>query len=196
MPRGLAIWRRDRRRARARNALWGIGNWRYFHDADDRGVAEFKDALAIFRRIGDRTMEAWSLHMIGTALVRLLDAHEARRDIAAGACGCSTTYGDVAGITLCLDDFAALAVADDDLPRAARLWGAARALSSAGGVGLADFVDQQYEFYSRPNARFVLGPRIWSAMPPKAGDDARRERRVRAGRPSTRSLRTTTRGSR
>jgi hypothetical protein len=67
------------------------------------------------------------------------------------------TFGDVAGITLALDDFASLAVSKDDLPRAARLWGAARALSSAGGVGLADFVDQQFEFYSRPNAQFVLG---------------------------------------
>jgi len=53
---------------------------------------------------------------------------------------------------------AAVAVAEDDFPRAARLWGAARALSSAGGVRLADFVDEQYEFYSRPNARFTLPP--------------------------------------
>ena len=51
-----------------------------------------------------------------------------------------------------------MAVAEDDLPRAARLWGAARALSSAGGVLLADFVDEQFEFYSRPNARFAMEP--------------------------------------
>ncbi len=38
------------------------------------------------------------------------------------------------------------------------MWGAARALSSAGGVGLADFVDGQYEFYSRPNARTSIDP--------------------------------------
>jgi hypothetical protein len=36
------------------------------------------------------------------------------------------------------------------------LWGAARALSSAGGVGLADYVDEQYDFYSRPNARHSM----------------------------------------
>ena len=53
--------------------------------------------------------------------------------------------GDVAGITLALDDLASEAVGRGDLPRAARLWGAARALSSAGGVGLADIVDAQYE---------------------------------------------------
>ena len=139
------------------NALWGIGNYRYFHDEGDRGITEFREAFDTFHRIGDRTMEAWSLHMLGTALIRGQDV-PASRDNVARALRMFHQYGDVAGITLCLDDFAAIAVAEDDLPRAARLWGAARALSSAGGVGLADFVDAQYEFYSRPNARFSIDP--------------------------------------
>ena len=144
----------DRGRA---NVLWGLGNYVYFHDSDDRGLAQFREALEIFRRIGDRTMEAWSLHMIGTALVRARELDESRRDVGE-ALRLFHAYGDVAGITLTLDDFAAIAVVGEDLPRAARLWGAARALSSAGGVGLADFVDRQFEFYSRPNARFILAP--------------------------------------
>jgi predicted ATPase/class 3 adenylate cyclase len=139
------------------NVLWGLGNYTYFHDKDDRGLSHFQDALEIFRRIGDRTMEAWSLHMLSTAQIRAQRIEESRRN-ASDALRLFHAYGDVAGITLALDDFAALAVADGDLPRAARLWGAARALSSAGGVGLADFVDRQFEFYSRPNARFILEP--------------------------------------
>jgi predicted ATPase/class 3 adenylate cyclase len=139
------------------NVLWGLGNYTYFHDTDDRGLSRFQDALEIFRRIGDRTMEAWSLHMLSTAQIRARRIDEARQN-ASDALRLFHAYGDVAGITLALDDFAALAVADGDLPRAARLWGAARALSSAGGVGLADFVDRQFEFYSRPNARFILEP--------------------------------------
>jgi hypothetical protein len=67
-------------------------------------------------------------------------------------------FGDVAGITLSLDDFASLAIAAGDLERAARLWGAARALSAAGGVGLADFVDSQFEMYGRPSARSAIDP--------------------------------------
>jgi tetratricopeptide (TPR) repeat protein len=137
------------------NALWGIGNWLYFHDEDDRGVGQFEQSLGIFRAIGDRTMEGWSLHMLSTAQIRSRDLEGARANVSA-ALRIFHQYGDVSGITLALDDFAALAVALDDLPRAARLWGAARALSSAGGVGLADFVDQQYEFYTRPNARFSM----------------------------------------
>ena len=139
------------------NALWGIGNYRYFHDDADRAIDEFRESLEIFHRIGDRTMEAWSLHMLSTALLRTRELEESRRNVSE-ALRLFHAFGDVAGITLSLDDFAAGAVAAGDLPRAARLWGAARALSSAGGVGLADFVDTQYEFYSRPNARYILEP--------------------------------------
>lgn len=139
------------------NALWGIGNWLYFHDAEDRGSMFFEEALAVFRRLGDRTMEAWSHHMLGTAQIRTGPIEESRRNVTA-ALLLFHGYGDVAGITLSLDDFASIAIAVGDLPRAARLWGAARALSAAGGVGLADFVDSRFEFYGRPNARHSIDP--------------------------------------
>jgi len=137
------------------NALWGIGNYRYFNDLDDSGIHDFEEARDVFGRIGDRTMEAWSHHMLSTSLIKAHDIDQGRMNVIR-AIQLFHQYGDVAGITLSLDDFAAIAVAEDDLPRAARLWGAARALSSAGGVGLADFVDQQYDFYSRPNARLLM----------------------------------------
>ncbi len=139
------------------NVLWGLGNYLYFHDDDDRGLERFREALEIFRRIGDRTMEAWSLHMQSSALIRGGEVDESRRS-AAEALRLFHAFGDVAGVTLGLDDFAALAVVDGDLPRAARLWGAARALSSAGGVAIADFVDGQYKFNHQPNARLALDP--------------------------------------
>jgi hypothetical protein len=134
------------------NALWGIGNWLYFHADGDRGVSQFDEAIVVFRRLGDRTMEAWSHHMLGTAQIRLGTLDDARRN-AQAAMRLFHRFGDVAGITLVLDDFASIAIASDDVPRAARLWGAARALSAAGGVGLADFVDTQFEYYGRPSTR-------------------------------------------
>jgi len=153
------------------NALWGIGNWMYFHDTDDRGAAQFREALEIFSRIGERTMEAWSLHMLSTALIRAGVLDEARDRIRV-ATQLFHRFGDVAGLALALDDFASIAVADDDLPRAAGLWGAARALSSAGGVRLADFVDEQYEAFGRPTAR-------------GAGSDAELQQYVDEGRSMT-----------
>jgi predicted ATPase len=139
------------------NALWGIGNWLYFHATDDNGISQFDEAIEVFRRLGDRTMEAWSHHMLGVARIRLGPLDEARRNVEA-ALRLFHGFGDVAGITLTLDDFASIAIAAGDLPRAAKLWGAARALSAAGGVGLADFVDSQFEFYGRPSTRQSIDP--------------------------------------
>ncbi|MEO5939291.1 MAG: hypothetical protein ABIZ72_00225, partial [Candidatus Limnocylindrales bacterium] len=146
----------DDERGRA-NALWGIGNWLYFHAAEDGGVSYFDEALEVFRRLGDRTMEAWSNHMLAVARIRLGPLDEAVRN-AHAAMRIFHDFGDVAGITLSLDDFASIAIAAGDLPRAAKLWGAARALSAAGGVGLADFVDSQFEFYGRPSTRQSIDP--------------------------------------
>jgi predicted ATPase/class 3 adenylate cyclase len=139
------------------NALWGIGNWLWFHRTDDRGISRFAEAVDVFRALGDRTMEAWSHHMLGTAQIRLGPPDESHRNIES-ALRLFHGFGDVAGITLSLDDFASLAIVAGDLPRAARLWGAARALSAAGGVGLADFVDDEFESSGRPNARFAIDP--------------------------------------
>ena len=154
--RDLAVDAGDER-GRA-NALWGIGNWLYFHNADDRGVSEFEEAIEVFGRLGDRTMEAWSHHMLGTALTRPETPLDRARENVSTAMRLFHAFGDVAGLTLTLDDFASIAIAAGDLPRAAKLWGAARALSAAGGVGLADFVDTQFAFYGRPSTRDAIDP--------------------------------------
>jgi hypothetical protein len=140
------------------NALWGIGNWLYFHDADDHGISQFEEAVDVFHRLGDRTMEAWSHHMLGTALIQPGGSLDAARGHVETAMRLFQGFGDVAGLTLTLDDFASIAIAAGDLPRAAKLWGAARALSAAGGVGLADFVDTRFEFYGRPSTRERMDP--------------------------------------
>jgi predicted ATPase/class 3 adenylate cyclase len=139
------------------NVLWGIGNFNYFRKGADTGVPEFEQALEIFRRVGDWTMEAWTLHMLGSSRLRVGEIDLGEQEVEEGL-RLFHASGDVAGITLALDDIASVAVARGDLPRAARLWGAARALSSAGGILLADVVESQFEIYQRPNARNVMDP--------------------------------------
>ncbi|MEO8571327.1 MAG: hypothetical protein ABI553_06455 [Chloroflexota bacterium] len=95
--------------------------------------------------------------MLGTSQTRLGTLDEARRNVSA-AMRLFHGFGDVAGLTLTLDDFASIAIAEGNLPRAAKLWAAARALSAAGGVGLADFVDSQFEFYGRSSTRTTIDP--------------------------------------
>ena len=96
------------------------------------------EALEIFRRVGDRTMEAWALHMLGAGKLRLGDG-EAARPLVVAALRLFHESGDAAGLTLVFDDLASLAAYDGDPERAARLWGAARSLTASTGAGLASY---------------------------------------------------------
>ncbi len=106
----------------------------------------------MFQDVGDLTMEAWSLHMLGTALLRNGDIQGARTQIEE-AIRHFHASGDAAGLTLCLDDMSAIAVAEGDLPRAARLHGAARNLTTETGTDLARFVEDTFEVGARPGIR-------------------------------------------
>jgi predicted ATPase/class 3 adenylate cyclase len=137
------------------NTLWALGNGDYFRDWGDAGVGYFRDALAIFRRVGDRTMEAWSLHMLGSAQLRRGAIDDARESLE-HAMRHFWAAGDASGMTLAFDDLSSLAVAEEDFERAARLRGAARSLTVTTGVGLARFIEEWFEEKVRPSARKVL----------------------------------------
>lgn len=139
------------------NVLWAMGNRAYFREEDGNGRAHFTNALNRFRQVGDVTMEAWSLHMLGSAVLRLGERDESR-SILLESLRHFYDASDASGLALVFDDLSAQAVADDDLPRAARLRGAARRLTAATGAQLAGFVDEQLEFYARPNIATRLTP--------------------------------------
>jgi hypothetical protein len=101
-------------------------------------------------------MEAWSLHMLSSALIRQHRTDEAR-DAGAHAMAHFHAAGDVAGLTLTLFDLASVAVQGDDLPRAARLRGAAKNLTAETGAGLATFTETAFEESgNRPSVLDVL----------------------------------------
>jgi predicted ATPase/class 3 adenylate cyclase len=139
----------------AANATWSMGNYYYFRAEGDHGTRHYREALEAFRRVGDRTMEAWALHMLGSGLLRLGQV-DAARDAVHHALRHFYQAGDAAGITLVLDDISSLAVAEGDLPRAARLRGAARSLTATTGAGLAGFVEELNEDGIRPTARAAM----------------------------------------
>ena len=137
------------------NVHWGMGNSQYFSDLGDGGVQHFRDALEGFRQVGDRTMEAWSLHMTGGALLRSHHPDDSRPYLLE-ALRLFHDAGDAAGITMVLDDLSSQALAEEDPVRAARLWGAARTLTAATGTMLAGFTDGWIEQQVRPNVRVAL----------------------------------------
>ncbi len=134
------------------NALWALGNYRYFRNQPGNGVEEFRQSLDMFRRAQDLTMEAWALHMLGSALLRNEAIEEARGHVE-HAIRHFHAAGDAAGLTMTLDDMSAIAVASGQLDRAARLRGAARNLTTETGAGLASYVEDQFEQGVRPGVR-------------------------------------------
>ena len=151
----LAIYRElgdDRGEA---NVLWGMLNSQYFSNDLDLAEDQLWLALEKFRKVGDRTMEAWSLHMLGGALVRLGRLEEARENLTL-ALRIFSDASDAAGITLILDDLSSLELAEGHVDRAARLWGAARGLAKTTGAQLASMVDEAVELEARPHVRKAL----------------------------------------
>lgn len=148
----LALYRSVGDRRGQANVLWAIGNRRYFAGTEDAGVDQFREALDIFRAVGEVTMAAWSLHMLGSGLLRKGHPDESRPLLHEGL----RTFheaGDASGVVLVLDDLASQAVADGDLERAARIRGAARRLTVETGTTLASFVDDLFESRFRPGVK-------------------------------------------
>jgi predicted ATPase/class 3 adenylate cyclase len=141
------------------NVLWGLGNARYFAGEVDPDAEEFQLALKKFRNVGDRTMEAWTLHMLGVALLRVERLEESRTYLELALRNFHRA-SDAAGVTISLDDMSAHAAADGDLERAARLWGAARSLTSTTGATLATVVDEAVYGQGRPTIRSALAPDV------------------------------------
>jgi len=130
-------------------ALWALGNYHYFRNHPGDGISEFRASLEMFRANDDTTMEAWALHMLGIGLLRSGETEEARAHIE-HAFRHFHAAGDVAGLTMTLDDLSAQAVAEGDLVRAARLRGAARHLTVETGAELARYVEDNFGQGGRP----------------------------------------------
>ncbi|MEK6721712.1 MAG: hypothetical protein AABZ33_13745, partial [Chloroflexota bacterium] len=151
----LSLYRELGDKRGAGNALWGLGDRHYFRAENEAALVPLRESLALFREVGDRTMEAWALHMVGATLQRLNAFEEARENLSLSLRQFHEV-GDASGITLVLDDLYLLAVGEHDLPRAARLYGAARQLSGATGVGLATVVSSIQRVYGQRDLNKLL----------------------------------------
>jgi tetratricopeptide (TPR) repeat protein len=137
------------------NILWGLGSVSFF--TANANVAEgwYREALELHRKAGNRSMEAWSLHMLGLSLVgqrRFDDASEVVRH----AMRHFYEAGDVSGVTLVLDDLAIIALGIGNPDRGGRLWGAARHLQQRTGTTLANYVEQSNQLYGVPTPKDAL----------------------------------------
>src|SRR5262249_26797756 len=58
--------------------LGGIGAREYFAGDNETAAVTFSRALPLAQRIGDRTLEAWTRHQLGTSTLKLGDVPTAR----------------------------------------------------------------------------------------------------------------------
>ncbi len=115
-------------------ALWALASADYFFKDMPAAVAALEEALAIFRRIGDRFMLAWTLYMQG--LTHLDSDRDRLYEVLAEALAIFRETNDVSGYALVFDAFAAAAHFEGDTIRAMRLAGYAAATEKLAGGGL------------------------------------------------------------
>jgi tetratricopeptide (TPR) repeat protein len=139
------------------NIMWALGSIHYFTSNANEAESWYRRSLELHRSSENRTMEAWSLHMLGLSLAgqrRFEEAYE----VVSHALRHFDEAGDVAGVTLVLDDLAIVALGLGDPDRGGRLWGAARHLQERTGTALADYVQQTNELFGVPTPRDALAP--------------------------------------
>jgi predicted ATPase/class 3 adenylate cyclase len=139
--------------------LWALGSFYYF--TADAATAEswYRRSLELHRGAANRTMEAWSLHML--ALSQLGQRRFAEAGVTAReALRYFYDSGDLSGLILVLDDLSIEALGAGDLERSGRLWGAARHLQLSTGTGLAEYVEQNNALFGVPTPRDRLAPDV------------------------------------
>ena len=117
------------------NVLWAMGSADMFAGRFDEALPVFAEAREAFRSVGDKTMEAWALHMAGVVDIQLAD-YAAADDAFRHAYRHFADSGDITGQSLIVEDFATLALAAGDPERGIRLWAAARRIQETIGTGL------------------------------------------------------------
>ena len=151
----LALYRELGDTAGEGHILWAIGSFHFFAEEMDKAESWFRQSLDKHREAGDRTMEAWSLHMLALALLGQ-GKSEASWTAASAALRRFQEAGDVSGITLVLDDLAGVATQTGDRVRAGRIWGAARHLQTVTGADLAAFNETGFGTGNYPNPRDAM----------------------------------------
>jgi tetratricopeptide (TPR) repeat protein len=137
------------------NILWGLGSLYYFGADAAESEGWYRRSLELHRQGGNRTMEAWSLHMLASS-------QNAQRQFAVAdetgrhALRHFHEAGDVSGVILVLDDLSVSAVGRGEADRAGKLWGAARHLQNSTGTALADYVEQIGTLFGIPTPKDAL----------------------------------------
>jgi predicted ATPase/class 3 adenylate cyclase len=133
----LATYRHLDDEAGVAKTLWAMAELSYVEEPRDwaTAIALLLEARPVFERLRDNFGLGWALYVLGgcyTATGQFDSADEVMRE----ALVLFSDADDKSGVSLLLNGFALLALAQGDPARAAKLEGARTAIESASGVGL------------------------------------------------------------
>ena len=126
------------------NALLNLGSVALLQDEFDQAAALSEESLALQRALGDAGGVALSLFNLGTAVLHQGDVERSVMLFEEGLT-LGQELGDVRTVAYCLEGLADTARMQEQPARAARLWGAARALRDANKIPLPPAERNQYE---------------------------------------------------
>ena len=138
----LTLYRDAGDRGGTAKALFALGNVWYFEGELEPARAAYAESLELTRELDDAFALGWSLYMLALAEQGLGSTPEAAR-LYREAFEVFSATGDVSGDVMCLNALADVALSEDDVPKAARLAGAAAALEAKSGASIASFAARQ-----------------------------------------------------
>jgi tetratricopeptide (TPR) repeat protein len=131
------------------NVQWAFSNIHIVSNEWRATADTALEAFELFEELGDRFGAGWAAHSVGLALTPLGELAEARRYLDRAMRSFSEA-GDLTGIGLVLNDFAALAATEKDLERAIRLRAASWAIEQEAGQALVSNMESYYSWAPDP----------------------------------------------
>jgi predicted ATPase/class 3 adenylate cyclase len=158
----LPIYRELADEAGISGCQWAIGNLLYYGKSYDRAINALDEAIALFRKGGNRFGLGWALHTRSLSALRTGDVAGARRCVHE-ALEMFSEARDLSGISLLLDDAGEVAMAEGNRTAGIRLASAAAAHQAVAGAGLGSILNVEE---GRSRREYVSGDedeRAWAS---------------------------------
>ena len=158
----LPIYRELADEAGISGCQWAIGNVLYFNRIYEQAISALDEAIALFRKGGNRFGLGWALHTRSLSALRTGDTAGARKFVHEALVLFSEAH-DLSGITLLLDDAGEVAMAAGNRTVALQLASAAAAHQAVAGAGLGSILNADE---GRSRREYVSGDedeRTWAS---------------------------------
>jgi predicted ATPase/class 3 adenylate cyclase len=140
LEQALPIYRELKDEAGISGCQWALGNLLYYRKSYGNAISALDEAIALFRKGGNRFGLGWALHTRSLSALRTDDVAGARNYIRE-ALELFSEAGDVTGISLLLDDAGEVVIGEGNRATGIQLASAAAAHQATSGAGLGSILN-------------------------------------------------------